>query len=352
MKKSFFLSVIVILFALYYFLFPLTADKEAVWVPLAALDLAEAEGREIPHSVRPVLIRSEGYTGVLRPDGPSLLNRNDEGRRLYSLSHTFESSGPGQAVLSNRINGRRAFFRLPGIPMIRGEHYLIGDLAAGFLREVDTDGSVLWAWEGVSPITALADAKGAVAFGTLDGEIFLYRKDGKALTITPSFRERDSVVYGLALSPSGDRLALVAGRREQTLLVYERTDPLSYAEIRREPLESRYARPVKMVIPPGEKGAVWVEQPGKVLRFAAEGGFREYPFEGDLLAMAPDEEQELLPILSVVGPGKSRVTLRSVAGRLIVKETLEGIPSHFEWEGNQLMLLMKGEFLLIRKEAY
>ena len=171
MKKSFFLSVIFLLFILYYFLFPLTADREYIWLPQFQSDLNDLGGHSLALLKEPVCIRTPVVAGVLNPDGQSIIKKDDGRIVSYSSSHTFESKGQYISVLRNRINNKYAVFEGLGSPLILNEHYLLADFPSSRIKEVDTNGDILWSWEGVSPITALSVSSMNVVLGTLDGKV-------------------------------------------------------------------------------------------------------------------------------------------------------------------------------------
>ena len=351
MKKSFFLSLLFFLFFLYYFLFPLNADKEYIWQPRTVSSLDGVNGMAFPFLKNPVLIKTGEYGGILFPEGKSILKRTDKTLRDYSRSHTFKSNGPDSTALLNRTNNRYVLFQGRGAPLIVNDHYLLADFSQGFIREVDSSGNILWSWEGVSPLTALSASGGNVAFGTLDGMIHIYRKDGNNGFLEPFPEGGDSIIYGLSFSPDSGRMAAVAGRNRQTLILYDESAPLDYKELRRFSLDSRYSRPVKVSLSSGGE-AVWVEQPGRVSRFSEEGDRQEYPFSGQLLSMNPDEENSMVFLLSAVEEGKNLLSVFSLAGDILMEEELEGVLSHFRQDQGQLSLISGGNLLLINREIY
>ena len=352
MKKPFFLSFIFLLFILYYFLFPLTADKEHIWTPGMVQALDQADGKTFSLLEDPVVVDSGAYSGVLRGDEASLIRRNEPSlNRIFTPSHTFETAGPNRAVLVKRMNNKTSFYTGPGGPLVLNNRYYLADLSAGSLREVDTAGQTLWAWEGVSPITALAAGDKNTAFGTLDGEVYLFRKDGRRETVIPLPDRGDSIIYGLSLSQDDSLMAVVAGLDPQSLLLYREKSPLVYEQEGQTRLDSRYARPVKVSVPPGGS-AVWLEQPGRILRISENGASRDYPVPGTLLEMIPDEERGILHFLSSQGAAEGQIILRSIAGYSLLTEHYSGAPRLFALGETQIFMVLQEDFLMIKRERY
>ncbi len=352
MKKSFFLSVIFLLFILYYFLFPLTADREYIWLPQFQSDLNDLDGCSLAVLKDSVCIRTTTLTGVLNPDGESIINRDENRIKTYSGSHTFESKGDFVSVLRNRINNKYAIFEGAGSPLILNEHYLLADFPSSLIKEVSTTGDILWSWEGVSPITALSASTMNVVFGTLDGKVYLFRKDGSQRVFEPLKDRNDSVIYGLSISQEGSRLAVVAGLDNQHLVIYSELTTLKYVESARFELDSHYARPVTLFAS-DLSFSVWVEQPGELVRYTRRGVETRYPFDGELLTMVPDEKEGLIHILCRSDSGESRLSILSLEGRLLLSEKMSDVPRYFKYFENQFSLLVgQDSFILIDRKEY
>ena len=351
MKKSFFLSLVFLFFTLYYFFFPLTSGKEYIWIPSFVQDLSKADGQVFPLMNEPEVIHNGTYSGILKPDGGSIIRRRASVVPEYSFSHTFVQEGENRSVLINRLNHMGAVFQLPGTPMVLGDHYLICDSAEAMLQEVGTSGDVIWSWEGVSPVTALAVSDLLVAFGTLDGSVYLFRKDGNSRIIEPLPGSHDAVIYGLSLSDNGNLLSLVAGGKNQYLILYKRDTSFYYQESGRYLLKSHYIRPVKTIVN-SIGDAVWVEQPGEICRYTQDGESLVLPLEGPLLKVLPDEVCRMVYSAESIAPALSLIKGRSVSGELHFTEGVEGVLTAFSAEEKRMSLILDDRFLYLRKEAF
>ncbi len=350
MKKSLFFSLLSILFVLYYFSFPLDGGKEIVWTPALVQDLSRADGKSFPQLDDPEMIHNGSYSGVLMPHGPSMLHEAQGYRQNYSLSHSFTSSDGITSTLVNLTNKNSIEFEIPGYPMIFNGHFLISDASGTLLREVSTSGEILWFWEGVSPVTALTASSMIVVFGTLDGQIHFFRKDGTMASLDSQEAEKDKVVYGLALSEDSSFLVALSGLDDQVLVLYHQSSPLVYTEIARFPLTSHYVRPVKLSIG-NEDYSVWVEQPGKVQLYNEEGLVQELEMEGNLLQMLPDEDQHMTLTAETSRSG-SLIRARAFTGELVFSDKAQGVLSHFNKTARGFSLVLDNRYLLYTQEAY
>lgn len=352
MKKSFFLFLIFLFFVLYYFFFPLTADKEHIWLPQLVLNLEEIHDGAFAILEDSVLVQTAEYSGVLSPEGGSVISNSSSGIKKYSFSHSFEYTALNKSVLKNRINNRYFVFEEPGYPLILGDRFFLADLSASIIREVSSSGGTLWSWEGVSPITAISSADMNTIFGTLDGKVHIFRKDGKQEILDNPDNSGDSIVYGISLSPDNNFLAIVYGRKEQYLLLYREKSPMEYVETGKFLLDSHFTRPIKVEVSLRES-SVWVEQEGKIRRYREDGEVTDYPFEGSLLTMIPDESNEIVYILSTLPSAvSSLVTACSLEGNLLFSDKIKGIPSHFKMNNSQLTLIEGNEIIVFHIGEY
>lgn len=352
MKKSFFLSLIFLLFVLYYFLFPLTADKEHIWVPQSVHQLDNVQDEVFTILENPVLVQTGEYSGILSPEGGSVITNSRSGLKQYSFSHSFEYNSLNSSVLKNRINNRYFVFEEPGYPLIMGERFFLADLSASMIREVSSSGNTLWFWEGVSPITAISSGDMNTIFGTLDGKVRIYRKDGNQVILDTPENNGDYIVYGISLSSDNSFMAMVYGLKEQYLLLYREKSPMEYVETARFLLTSHFTRPVKVQVSI-TGSSVWVEQNGKISRYSEDGDITDFPFEGSLLTMIPDEAAEIVYILSTLSDGESSlVTALSLENNLLFADKMTGIPTHFKLNNSQLTLIEGNEFSVFHMGEY
>ena len=350
MKKSLFFSLIFFLFFLYYFFFPLDGGREIIWTPSMVQDLSLAEGKSFPLLREPEMIHNGSFTGLLMPGSPSVIRPAKGYKQNYSLSHSFTTNDGETSILMNRINKSSTSFHIPGSPMIFHNHFLITGESGTMIREVSSGGEILWSWDGVSPVTALAASDMFVAFGILDGQIHLFRKDGAQVHLESANPIDDSVVYGLALSDDASFLVAVLGLEQQDLLLYRQSSPLVYTRIARFPLLSHYDRPVKMAVS-RDGSSVWVEQPGNLLLFDEEGIIQELDIDGHLLQMLPDEEHRMVFTAESYG-GRNLIKARSYTGEPLFSERAKGGVSLFNNTGSSLSLVLDNKYILYQREIY
>ena len=351
MKKTFFLPLIFLFFLIYYFLFPVTTDPEMIMSPLAAIDLSRVDGRSLIQLEKPLRVPDGEYRGVLFPQGKSIVMEESPARTDFSESHILIESPEGEYSLRNMINRKTVRFGGKGHPLVLGSHYLLTDIPGGYLQEVDPDGNALWSWDGVSPVTALAAGNLCVAFGSLDGRVRIFGKDGSVQILEPVTDEADRIIYGAALSADSSTLAVVAGLEQQTLIFYEKRAGKEYSEVSRFPLDSHYRRTVRMYLTAGGD-FLWIEQPAGLRRYTASGPGILYGVEGGLLSVKSLEDQGLILILSTAGRNRTLLSLRSVDGTTLYEDRLDAIPASFDHTGSQLSLVTDGNLLLLTREVY
>ncbi len=351
MKKSFFFTFLSIFFLFYYFFFPLEGGKEQIWTPVLIQDLAEADGKTFPKLDHPETIHNGFYSGILMPQGESVIQKSAGFRQTYSLSHIFSPIDGTSSMLVNRVNLKSTIVFIPGLPFIYEDHFFVMSGSGLNISEVDSNGELIWSWEGVSPVTAIAASDLLTALGFLDGTVALFKKDGSSKLLDTHTDSGDSVVYGLELSDDGEFLSVVTGMEEQNLFFFRKTMGMDYSKIAGFPLESHYDRPVRMVMNRTDH-SVWLEQPGKLVCFNDEGQYRELDMNYPLQKMLLDDSGQMVFSSEKIRNSLSLMQCRSFSGELLFSEEASGVLSHFHSSAQQLSMILDNRFILFAREDY
>ena len=345
MNKTFFLPLIILFFVLYYFVFPREGGNEGVLAPEAAWTLSSGNFPEdsllIGRGERKALFFDDGRAPYLTVSGRNGVLTEKyhfyrEGRRFLlkniSSGDIYSVDGEGEAlILNSRI-------------------YLV-DLWKGRIQEFDGQGNSLWKWQGLGPVTALAADERGTVLGLLDGSVHLFDENGIQRVIHPDPGRDDCIVYGLALSPGGDRLSVLSGLNEQSLCEYD----INSLDVFGEPrvLDSRFRRPVKLVY--SQKGDVlWVEQKDKVLQIGPEEASLEIPQEGRLLFLQPmDSDGKLMILTEVFRNGGKRYDMNvySQEGALVSTTEFNSHPDDIVVKDNRIFFSIGGRILELARRT-
>lgn len=289
MNKTFFLPLIIVFFTFYYFLFPREGGAEFTLMPDRAWSLSS---NALP---REDLVISRGAQKALfTEDASDPFLPVPAGNAVLTERYYLYREGAGY-VLKDFEQGTRYPVQGEGQALIRNSRIFLVDLWKGRIREYDGRGRELWNWQALGPVTAFDAGENATVLGLLDGSVQIFDRSGLRREIEAEEAGGDGIIYGLALSPGGDRFSVLSGLDEQRVREYELGTLTALGEART--LESRFSRPVKMSYSPDGR-LLWVEQEDMVLQLGPDEGVLEIPQEGRLLALGAMEGDGQLMVLT------------------------------------------------------
>ncbi|MDC7232372.1 MAG: hypothetical protein PQJ58_04015 [Spirochaetales bacterium] len=348
MNKTLFLPLILLIFSLYYFVFPREGSPETVWTAVYCEPFADID--HTPPPLQDTIVINQGeYKAVLGPDASQnyISPRGFRGylsaeHALYRDKGTLYLKEFGSASFGITENGAS--------PYVYKDRFFAVDYGSAFIEEYDSSGSILWTWKGLAPVTAITWNDSYTGIGSLDGTVRLVNRKGE-VTGYPAFPDTgDHIVYGVALSDDSDRLAVISGLKEQYLRVFSLSDaPVLLDTVK---LESQYRRPVKMFYSP-DSSFLWVEQEGGLLQYNDDGSTLFLPVSGQFLTMNYDREQRLLYLLSQdlnkEGQPAYFMLCYSPEGTLVFISDSDFYPFAFHLNGDSLLYSMNNDILLLKR---
>ncbi len=340
MNKTFFLPLIIVFFTSYYFLFPREGGIEKTLMPERAWAFSS------PSPPEEALLISRGERKALYYQNGSMPFLPAQRKNsVLNESHYFYKTDQG-FLLEDLERGTRSFVEGEGQPLLLNSRIYVVDLWKGRIQEYDGEGKSLWKWQGLGPVTALDAGKAGTVLGLLDGSVRIFDDSGLMREISPPSKGQDCTVYGLSLSPDGERLSVISGLAEQRIREYD-LESLT-ASGRERMLESRFSRPVKMSYSPGGD-ILWVEQKDKVWQLGPEDMFIEIPQEGRLLSLNVVEADGKVIVLSEKSRRNSRssylMNLYSLEGALVSSMEFLTPPDDIVVQDGTLFFSMGGRIL-------
>ena len=344
MNKTFFLPLIIVFFAFYYFLFPREGGAEIILIPDQAWtfssDCVPDEDLLIARGEHKALFSKNGE----RPFLPAPRQNS-----VLSEQYYFFQEGRG-FVLKDLEKGTQCFIEGQGYPLILNSHIFVVDLWKGRIQEFDAQGRNLWSWQGLGPITAIDAARSTIVLGLLDGSVQIFNSHGVRRVVKPVSTENDGIVYGLALSSDGSRLAVLSGLNEQKVAEYDLDSMTVLAEGRR--LESRFNRPVKMVYS-SDNSVLWIEQKDKVIQIGPDEVFLEILQEGRLLTLeAPEADGQLMVLSEQIRNNAAPIYIMNfytIEGALVSSRTFFNRPEDIVLQNGQVFFSEGGRILKMKR---
>ena len=339
--------MLLVFFVLYFFLFPFTVKEEYVLVPEKGTSLAQES------------VPDEGISGNWPYRSFGAMGYYDEENTSFN-----RLPGGGRSRVSDRfyIEDREETLRLVSktgvfsteidsslVPVFSGEHIFLTDYSLGYIREIDTAGRTLWEYYMPSVITCLDNQSGITAAGLLNGEIILLGEEGKLLYRWSPGGSRISAIYGIALSPSGERLAVVSGIDPQRFILIERKEN-GFRPVYHENLARSFRKPLKLIfndsshliIEGGDKGLCFTPGNPVLTEFSLQGEFRDgrsIPRDGTLLFQSETD-------------GHGVLSLYTKEGERILENRYNDRPYSLDVRGDRILLTGEKGAYVLRREFY
>ena len=213
-----------ILFLLYFFIFPYPIGKELVFRPKKVHNL---------HSYKPVTEISEAREIKWFRNGDFFGYIDENGDIIYLDSSWYNVTVSSRGFINyssiQGTNQNLVFFdpsgnikssiQTPGYPLLddSGERLFIIKTDATGLKEITVEGGELWSASFTSLLTSLSSSTEYTLLGLLNGFLKLFDKQGNCIYSISTAKDKPSVVYGTAISNRGKEIAAIYGINPQRL---------------------------------------------------------------------------------------------------------------------------------------
>ena len=276
MNKKIRISGFLILLILYIVFFGFIIDREAVYVPVWAVDRTNSPpagggAREL------VPFETDGFFGYLDMSGSVHFQEHT----LYdvALSETGYinySRLSDSLVLKNTEGDIRDSLDIIGYPMYAENRLLVFSPDRLRLSEYDTAGECVWTYSFNALITAIDVSREFILAGLVNGTLVLLSNQGEELYSVKPGGSRVEIIYGCAFTRDAGRLAVISGLDPQKLLFIEmKNDVYRIEEMHTFEEPSRSS--VYMEFSPDGT---------RLLISLASGTFLYYPEEGSLKTLS------------------------------------------------------------------
>ena len=231
----------VIIFLLYWFLFPISIKEE--FVPELISSSVVQHG----------FVSGSGQDPLLAFSGPAVSGYvNDAGRVIFSIEsdefvraaggYCLYSDSPGNFNLAG-INGSViSSFSLDGVPyFLETGLYLLSHDARGFSVYTKA-GLPVWHRYFSVPITVFSTSSKITVIGLASGDLFILDDKGN-IVFEKRFDYPDlDCIYGISVSPDNRRIAVIHGGNPQFLHVLEKSGDkgYDYSDLLRMELDSEF----------------------------------------------------------------------------------------------------------------
>ncbi len=328
MKKIVFMLLVPLFFMLHFFLFPRYGGKELFWYPEKVVELSSIK-KGNPFGEALLFNRGKGYRARFFTDDtpPFILAPEEDG--LLSDEYCLRTSR-GHFIMERLADHHTVELSIPGQPFTRAGHWYGVDAGSFWLAELDPRGQILWERWTLGPITAFGAGKNITASASVNGFVQLFCSGKEPVYIdlhsgSEPLEQGDCLVYGLAMDPGEEKIAVVHGRQPQMLKVYNLNAPAR--PVFEYSLKNGYSRPVKLFY---DKSGnfLYVEQEGGVLQISSSGREIFLPGEGSLLWVDANGKDGFVAIIrktkdNTPAPG-GQFYIYSVDGALLYTEPFKG----------------------------
>ncbi len=321
MRRRFFLvlTLSILTALLYALLTPTESGGGYAFTPISAVDLAEGRSVTLYGSeVTPVTLAAYSSEYLAYLDLPAGKVRSSH-RRAYNMAVTpwgFVNYGEAPSSLVVQSPEGSPLFTLaePGYPVGRGGA-LFHLHANGYeLSEYDREGSLLWTFGGVTPITAFDAIPDRRVVGFLDGSLY------HRLALSSEDENEESTwnrlelpeaeveaVYDVAFSPRGEALLVRSGLEPQSVSYFDLREGLAAPRWTYEPpVGSMRSEAISLL----NRGQVAVEVSSEVHLLDADDGTLLRRYENTTLGDTVEFREVGLSLYTLGSEGSAKWELR------------------------------------------
>lgn len=240
-RKGYF-AILFAIIILVFFLFPLPTATEHYLVPqkLVRLDENPTLTDQTPH-----LSFSLGeYYGYFTEDlDLTYLDKRDYRVAINDSSFIDYPKIPSVLNIQNHEGSIRAPIESAGYPFIEENKVVI--ISDSSLSLYDIEGNLYWERSILSMVTSISINSESVAVGYLDGTCELISFDGSTLLSYKPGGSRIEIIYSVASSSDGQKLAILSGLDPQRFIYIEKRKE-DYKPIHHFEMDFQYRKTIKM----------------------------------------------------------------------------------------------------------
>lgn len=165
------------------------------------------------------------------------------------------------------------------------------------VAEYDQTGSLLWQFDGITPILAFSASQAGAVIGFADGIVAAFDHAGKQITQFEPGGSDYSIILGAAISDSGEYIACVSGIQKQRFVLTRQTGSIAKIVFHEFLPQDQYT-PVFIMFSQDEDTVYFNYHDGLGVLSCTDGRFRHLPVQGQILDIVEFKEQDLLFALS------------------------------------------------------
>lgn len=333
-KNGYLLIVLLVFFFFYFFLFPMKVGEELIISPHMKIEPDRADA-PLSTGDPEIALWSRKALAYLDKDFNPVRIIPSPGRAALSSHYYVTETEEGVLQLGSRRTDETLLLSTELTPLLFDDHIYLADLYSGYLREIDISGRTKWEYHFSSLITTLDGKNGAILIGLLNGDLVMLDQNGRVKMSWTAGGSRVRAIYGAAMSPDGETIALVSGLDPQRFILLENKEngyrPVFHenlAQSFRKPVSIDFTHPHKVVIEGVDQGLFYSRDQTELKPFPLPGEYvsARYLEEDGNLVFAFRRDR---------GGGISSFT---EDGHLLFQLYFDEEPRDLQWDGSRLLI--------------
>ncbi|MDR2864179.1 MAG: WD40 repeat domain-containing protein [Spirochaetaceae bacterium] len=280
-----------------------------------------------------------GYFGYVSPDGDFIINQVKKTYVEQSGEFFAEFSGQDESIeVKNLLNNTVLVLKdKHGYPFFRDGRIFIMHHEQNSISEIDENDNILWSYDCGSPITSVDAARGLLLIGQLDGSLELLDAEGRRVYLAEPSGSRIPAIYGCTISPSGTKIAAVAGLDHQRFLVIE-LDGGVWRVTHHEFLGDGFRRPVHVHFIDNEKRAVFERDEGLGIYDLGSRSTEIIPLDGRIRNIDDSGENGMLFLIVSESAMRNNLVAISYPGYKMISAPFNSTDTFLKWHGKRLFV--------------
>lgn len=276
--------------------------------------------------------------GYITNSGKFSIKLEKTGQLALSPKFWAEFSGVERSINIKNPEGKTVLTLTSpqGYPFFLGDKIFIMHRSQSSVSHIDEAGNEIWRHDFASIITCVDAGDDFFLAGMLDGSVDLLGKDGKILFSQETSGSRLSAVYGCALDPSGQKVAVISGLDDQRFMFIEETGGvwrITYHEF----LGDGFNRPVHIRFVDGGKKVVFERESGIGIYDILTRNSNMIEFDGTLRALDADGGGGLLFFIAEESKGEYKLIAAS-QNRVFIAAPFKSKSSFLDRRGGELVI--------------